>query len=1293
MDEAFFLLLGICGLAIFFVPIILVIVLWSKVSRLQQDVQLLDARVKRGLAAAPAPTVPRPKPETVAPEEIEIVEAPPRPIPSPILSPRPRQPIEVPMAAAAVVPENAAAEEPATAASETKSFSLEELLAGRWLTWVGALAVIIGAGLFFKYAVENDYIDENGRVMIGLVLGMAAFAGAAYSMLRDYRWLGQALAGAAAGVLYFSLFAAFDFYDLIPQGLAFTGMVLVTAAVLAFSTIFNSQPTAILGLIGGFLTPLMLSTGHDRQWELFSYLFILDLGVLGIASFRKWQPLQITAFCFTLIMWVGWFSRFWEPEKLTSTIILMTAFFLLFALLGVWHNALRRLPAKPGDFFLMLATPIVYFIALYAVTKQNYADWHGLMAVGLAGSYLGLAVLQMARNPAGKMVIVCLAGVAASFLTVAVPLQLTGHWIAIAWAAESLLLVELGLRFGQPKLRWTGFGLLFVVQLILMFYAGQTFDHPDRFTTRFTVDPVAADVMPYGMTAPQPVEITEPTWTDVFNGRSLSYLASAIVMSVLAWEYRRRKVSLTGEVTRTLEASGSLAAAPLAAGWLLALVPITVLAMLIVETFALGDGYNWIAPTYLGLFAVWGALTAVMVLLLSRWWGPAWLERVSLGVFGLVGLLLMISLLATLAGWRSEWSSLTYQGADAGLWRYPLINPRGIGFLAAIAAGAFAALMTAGGARREGEEDAAPSTLGALSLSSLLGLFAHLTGLVMLTTEVYAQGIVQGWDKQTALSITIVWLLYAIATMVAGIYYRSATIRILALSLFVLTTGKVFTYDVWHVSKAWKTVAFTALGVALLLVSFVYRRYRERIRAWITNAAIVTAAVTLGLAGDRAFAQENGHPTDPLETLQHRWAVPDSLPDADPRGLIGLTLPPDLYGLTRNDLADVRVIAVENESQRHLEIPFVLIQPHDHDELTQRTVPLLNLSQVGGRTQFLLDVGEESEPVREIEVEVAAAVRNYERSVSILGADRRDAEDASWALLTDEGYLLDRTRDAHQLRVGRIEFSRSQFRFYKVVIDNAGAPPLEVTGAKVADRERVRVPRREYHGEVLSRQQDAEHKTTRVLIDLGYDRLPTLGLRVDVDFTGDYHRTVQLEQTDTLGVDEKETRWRHVATFDLYRIDRPGRRPAYGDGITYGEARGRFLRLTIDNGDDQPLHIAGVTALAIDRLLVCERARLSPEGSSLAVYAGDNLLTAPRYDLARTVGTIEPNALPPVATLAASEANPFFRGPTKPKLPWSEEHKPLLWTLTIAGVVVLGGLTALLLWKAARKAPPTGTWE
>src|SRR5690606_29795585 len=158
----------------------------------------------------------------------------------------------------------------------------------------------------------------------------------------------------------------------------------------------------------------------------------------------------------------------------------------LFALLGVWHNALRKLPARTGDLFLMMATPVAYFVALYAVTKSQYEQWHGLMAVGLGAVYAGFGAVQLLRNPAGKLAVLTLGGIAASFLTSAIPVQLTGHWIAIAWAAESLLLVELGLKFREAKLRWAGFALLCVVQLILFTYTARTLDNPRSFSTRLT---------------------------------------------------------------------------------------------------------------------------------------------------------------------------------------------------------------------------------------------------------------------------------------------------------------------------------------------------------------------------------------------------------------------------------------------------------------------------------------------------------------------------------------------------------------------------------------------------------------------------------------------------------------------------------------------------------------------------------------------------------------------------------------------------------------------------------------
>lgn len=1272
-EEFIILVLGTCGVIWFLLPLVLLLILWSRTSRLERGQNRLEAellRIRTQLRTGetiPAPVAeqrrrpvePAKPPEPrVAPGEIEAVSPPPRPRPKPV-APAP------------------VAEEPPAPERET-GVSLEEILAGKWLTWVGAIAVVIAAILAFKYAIDNRWIGPKGRVAIGIIAGMVVFAGGAIAMLKEYRWLSQGLVGAAAGILYGSIYAAFDWYSLWSQEVAFVALVFATAAVLAFSTIYRAQPTAILGLLGGFLVPFMLSTGHDRQWELFTYIFVLDLGVLGIASFRKWQPLQLTAFFGTLLIWLAWFANHYTRDKLDSTVILMTAYFLLFALLGVWHNTLRRLPARPSDFFLMLATPIVYFAALYGVTKADFSAWQGLMAVGLAGTYLGLAVFQLERNPAGKMVIVCLAGIAASFLTIAIPLQLTGHWIAIAWAAEALLLVELGLRFGQEKLRWAGFGLLIVVQLILVFYSGETFAHPDSFQTRFRTDPVVQDVLPPGVighvVGTGRLGEVEPSWTDIFNGRSLSFLASAIVLVVLAWEYRRGGGRLETESTGAKWAPD--VSIEQAAGTLLALAPLTLLGMLIVETFAIGHRFDWIGPTVLGLFIVWSSLAAVGLVVLSRQIGPEWLSRVGVGVFALTALFLLVSLFGTLSGWRGEWRSLTANGAEPGIWAWFLINPRAIGYLFAMGAAAAAALLLRGGEEETGD------SMGPMTTSGMLGLFAHLTGLALLTTEVYAQGVIRDWETATSLAVTGTWTLYAIATLIGGIYYRSAVVRILALLLFILTAGKVFAYDVWYLDEKIRYVAFAGLGVSLLLVSFLYRRYRDRIRAWMTTSAVLLA-VGLGFLADAPAVRADDAPLDPLYTLRYRW--PLELPAEESR-LLRIAVPPDLYDLARNDLGDLRVIGVHDETGVPRDIPFVLNRPTDRRETQRQSIPLLNRSLLDGDTQFLLDLRGHTQPVEEISIEIDRSEHNYERTVRVYGADRRDAAD--WALLTEEGYLLDRTRGSDRLRVDHVEFPRSRFAFYKVVIENAGRPPLTIESASVVNRTDFRVPRHEYPAQILSTREDDKEHQTIVVLDVGYDNLPTAGLRLDVQFDGDYDRTARLEVSDTLEAEEGErVPWRPVVSFSLFRILREDKPPMINDQPDYSETRGRYLRLTIENGDDDPLRISAVTALGIDRWLVCEGRNMVRDDVDFGLYAGDALLPAPQYDLARTIGAYDLFSLPQVAT-GERIVNPWFKGPTRPRVPWSEEHAPLLWALTIGGVLLFGGLTVYLLYKTGRGESP-----
>jgi hypothetical protein len=303
------------------------------------------------------------------------------------------------------------------------------------------------------------------------------------------------------------------------------------------------------------------------------------------------------------------------------------------------------------------------------------------------------------------------------------------------------------------------------------------------------------------------------------------------------------------------------------------------------------------------------------------------------------------------------------------------------------------------------------------------------------------------------------------------------------------------------------------------------------------------------------------------------------------------------------------------------------------------------------------------------------------RTVTIWGADRRDPPE--WNLLSRDGYLLDKTQPGHRLTIGHIDFPQNRFPYYKVEINNLGESPLHVAGAKLSLRVEKRAERRKFETQIASREDDPKKKQTRIVFDTGYKRLPGVGLALDIDFDGHYFRPVMLEAAEELN---DRTEWRAVASGQLYRIDRDGRTTEVRQ-VDYGESAGRYLRLTIENGDDQPLGVKAGTVLSIDKSVVCEARSLIAEDRTPALYAGNARLRAPAYDLGRTVG-IAAMESSTALTLKAREPNPLFTGSPDPGLPWSEKHKPLMWTLVVVGVVVLGSLTVLVLKQAARN--PSG---
>ena len=344
----------------------------------------------------------------------------------------------------------------------TGGLDLESIIAGRWLNRIGIVALLLATAFFLKYAFENNWIGPTGRVAIGLLAGTALLGWSQRLLGRGYLYFSEGIAGLGGGVLYLSLYAAWDFYHLVPQAVAFAGMVAVTAAMTAVALGRNSQRIALLALVGGLLSPILVSTGTDQQVFLFTYLAILDAGLLALAQRRDWRGLEFLAFIGTQIYFWGWYGEFYNDDKLARTAAFATLFFALFAALPVVRA--RRLGTLPGSqTALVLFNAFWYLLALRAMLWPG-RKWELTLAV-LALAAAHLVVAQRAPQPeAGgrSLARLLFAGLALTFVTLAIPIRLEGRWITIAWAVEGLVLVWSGFRAGLRGLRWAGLALFAV---------------------------------------------------------------------------------------------------------------------------------------------------------------------------------------------------------------------------------------------------------------------------------------------------------------------------------------------------------------------------------------------------------------------------------------------------------------------------------------------------------------------------------------------------------------------------------------------------------------------------------------------------------------------------------------------------------------------------------------------------------------------------------------------------------------------------------------------------------------
>ena len=308
----------------------------------------------------------------------EQLPSPPPVVPAPVHPASPLPAVTRPSQSPAQPP---AAKEPQPTREKT---GLETKLGLTILNRVGVITLVLGVAFFFKWAVDNNWIGPAGRIILGTVASFAILGTADLLWRKRQQVFAQGITGTGIAVLYLSLYAAFGFYHLIGLVFAFALLFATTCLAVALSLRYNSPAITALGFFGGYLTPLLLSTGEDRPWFLFSYLFLLDASAIALAKRRSWRVLEILSFAFTAIIYGSWLFDLGiaHHERLVATVALLV-FFALYSQLSI-----------------PIALPLMQFLAAIAVSDIWQGNSAGFFSIALVIAAAGLALAEHRRLPA-----------------------------------------------------------------------------------------------------------------------------------------------------------------------------------------------------------------------------------------------------------------------------------------------------------------------------------------------------------------------------------------------------------------------------------------------------------------------------------------------------------------------------------------------------------------------------------------------------------------------------------------------------------------------------------------------------------------------------------------------------------------------------------------------------------------------------------------------------------------------------------------------------------------------------
>ncbi len=317
---------------------------------------------------------------------------------------------------------------------------------GNLFVRIGILILFAGVSFLLKYAAEHSQVPIEFRIS-AVALGGVAMLYFGWRMRVAKGIYALLLQGGGVGIIYLSIFAAYRIYQLLPSLFTFALLVALAAFVTVLAVIQNSRSLAAFGISGGFVAPILASSGAGDYVALFSYYLLLNLGVLGVAWFKSWRIINLLGFGFTYLVYVIWFFDAYQDSYLFNADAFLLAFFLLFSATGVLHALRQPLQLKGYvDGTLVFGNPLIAWSLQMAMMKDvEYGI--AVSAIAFGGYHVVIARGLWNRHREGMRLFTEAAlAVGGIFLTLAIPYSLDGHWTSATWALEGAGLLWISMR-------------------------------------------------------------------------------------------------------------------------------------------------------------------------------------------------------------------------------------------------------------------------------------------------------------------------------------------------------------------------------------------------------------------------------------------------------------------------------------------------------------------------------------------------------------------------------------------------------------------------------------------------------------------------------------------------------------------------------------------------------------------------------------------------------------------------------------------------------------------------------